>query len=127
MSVAVVTEHVPINEVVNHITRKDIILSKLKILNFSLQKDFGIEKPKIAVLGLNPHAGDEGFGWQRRRDQFIKPAVKDAKQQNIFVFGTYSADAFFARGMYEKFDAVLGHVSRPGIDSISNLLPLVKV
>ena len=58
--VALLTEHVPLSEVAGHITR-EAIYSKLKILNESLQKDFGIEKPKIAVLGLNPHAGDEGL------------------------------------------------------------------
>src|SRR5580698_8929675 len=103
--VGLVTEHVPISEVAKHITRENI-LSKLNILKESLAKDFGIDKPKIAVLGLNPHAGDEGL-IGKEDEEVIKPAIKDAKQHNMLVFGPYSADAFFARSQHQKFDAVL--------------------
>ncbi len=119
LRVAVVTEHVPISDVAKFIS-KELILSKLKILNFSLQKDFGIEKPKIAVLGLNPHAGDEGLVG-KEEETIIKPAIKDAKQQNIFSFGPYSADAFFARGMYENFDAVLAMYHDQGLIPFKSL------
>ena len=71
----------------------------------SLIKDFGIDKPKIAVLGLNPHAGDEGL-IGKEEEEIIKPAVKDAKH-SMLVFGPFSADAFFARNQQTKFDAVL--------------------
>lgn len=105
MRVAPLTEHVPIAEVAKHITKENI-LRKLKIINQSLQKDFDVNKPKIAVLGLNPHAGDEGLiGGEE--ETIIKPAIQEAKQNNMMVYGPYSADAFFARGMYAKFDAVL--------------------
>jgi 4-hydroxythreonine-4-phosphate dehydrogenase len=119
MRVAVVTEHVPVSEIAKHITKENI-LSKLKILNRSLQKDFGIEKPKIAVLGLNPHAGDEGL-IGNEEETIIKPAIKDAKQQNILAFGPYSADAFFARGQHEKFDAVLAMYHDQGLIPFKSL------
>ena len=110
--VALLTEHIPISEVAMHITR-EAILSKLNLINQSLMKDFGIEKPKIAVLGLNPHAGDEGL-IGREEEDIIKPAIKDAKHQ-MLVMGPYSADAFFARGHHEKFDAVLAMYHDQGL------------
>ena len=111
--VALVTEHVPVNEVAKHIT-KESVLSKLNIINASLQKDFGIDKPRIAVLGLNPHAGDEGLVGNEE-EIIIKPAIKEAKNNNILAVGPYSADAFFARRQFEKFDAVLAMYHDQGL------------
>jgi 4-hydroxythreonine-4-phosphate dehydrogenase len=111
--VALVTEHVPVQEVAKHIT-KESILSKLQIINKSLQKDFGIDKPRIAVLGLNPHAGDEGL-IGNEEETIIKPAIKEAKNNNILALGTYSADAFFARRSYHHFDAVLAMYHDQGL------------
>ena len=111
--VALVTEHVPVNEIAKHITKENII-SKLKIINQSLQKDFGIDKPRIAVLGLNPHAGDEGL-IGNEEEMIIKPAIKEAKNNNLLVIGPYSADAFFARRSFEKFDAVLAMYHDQGL------------
>jgi 4-hydroxythreonine-4-phosphate dehydrogenase len=119
MRVALLTEHVAIKDVAQFIT-KDAILSKLKIINDSLKKDFGINKPKIAVLGLNPHAGDEGLVGKEEKE-IIKPAVADAKQKGIFCFGPYSADAFFARGNHEKFDAVLALYHDQGLIPFKSL------
>ncbi len=119
MRVAPLTEHVPIKDVVQYITKENI-LRKLKILNHSLQKDFDINKPKIAVLGLNPHAGDEGL-IGTEEETIIKPAIKEAKQNNMMVFGPYSADAFFARGTYEKFDAVLSMYHDQGLIPFKSL------
>ncbi|MFI5188346.1 MAG: 4-hydroxythreonine-4-phosphate dehydrogenase PdxA [Chitinophagales bacterium] len=116
--VALVTEHLPVGEIAQHIT-KEIILSKLNILNYSLIKDFGIEKPKIAVLGLNPHAGDEGLIGKEEEEQ-IKPAIKEAKQSMI-VTGPFSADAFFARRHYEQFDAVLAMYHDQGLIPFKSL------
>jgi 4-hydroxythreonine-4-phosphate dehydrogenase len=116
--VALVTEHVPIKEVAQNITR-EIILSKLNILNQSLIKDFGIDKPKIAVLGLNPHAGDEGL-IGKEEEESIRPAIKDAKQTMI-VTGPYSADAFFARRYYKRFDAVLAMYHDQGLIPFKSL------
>ena len=111
--VALVTEHVPVNEISKQIT-KDKIASKLQIINTSLQKDFGIDKPRIAVLGLNPHAGDEGLVGNEE-ETIIKPAIKEAKNNNILAVGPYSADAFFARRSFEQFDAVLAMYHDQGL------------
>jgi 4-hydroxythreonine-4-phosphate dehydrogenase len=113
LKVGLVTEHIPISQVAQHITR-EAILSKLHLLHQSLRKDFGIDKPRIAVLGLNPHAGDEGL-IGNEEEKIIKPAIQNAKQQNIMVFGPYSADAFFARRSYLQFDAVLAMYHDQGL------------
>jgi 4-hydroxythreonine-4-phosphate dehydrogenase len=110
--VALVTEHVAVKEVAQSITREAIV-SKLNILNYSLIKDFGIEKPKVAVLGLNPHASDEGL-IGNEEEEIIKPAMKEAKQTMI-ITGPYSADAFFARRHYLRFDAVLAMYHDQGL------------
>lgn len=111
--VALVTEHVPVADVARHIT-KEKILSKLSLIHQSLQKDFGIDKPRIAVLGLNPHAGDEGLVGNEE-ETIIKPAIKEAKNSNMLVVGPYSADAFFARRSFERFDAVLAMYHDQGL------------
>jgi len=121
MRVGLVTEHIPVNELPKHITR-EAILSKLAILKDSLNRDFGIDKPKIAVLGLNPHAGDEGLVG-KEEEEIIKPAIKEFKQSNnnVIVTGPYSADAFFARGNHEKFDAVLAMYHDQGLIPFKSL------
>lgn len=111
--VALVTEHVPVKEIAQHITKEKII-SKLNIIHQSLQQDFGIDKPRIAVLGLNPHAGDEGL-IGNEEEEIIKPAIREAKNNNLLVVGPYSADAFFARSSYEHFDAVLAMYHDQGL------------
>jgi len=115
---ALVTEHVTVGEIAKHIT-KDKIKQKLAILNASLQKDFGVDKPRIAVLALNPHAGDEGL-IGKEEIEIIKPAIKESKQ-NMLVFGPYSADAFFARGAHEKFDGVLAMYHDQGLIPFKSL------
>lgn len=119
LRIGLVTEHVPIRDVAQNIT-KEIIAGKLKILHASLQRDFGIMKPRIAVLGLNPHAGDEGLVG-REEEEVIKPAIKEAKQNNMLVTGPFSADAFFARGQYDKFDAVLAMYHDQGLIPFKSL------
>jgi 4-hydroxythreonine-4-phosphate dehydrogenase len=116
--VGLVTEHVPVSEIIKFITR-EAILSKLNILKDSLVRDFGIDKPRIAVLGLNPHAGDEGL-IGREEEDIIKPAIKDAKH-NMLVFGPYSSDAFFARNQQQKFDAVLAMYHDQGLIPFKSL------
>ncbi|MBN8664353.1 MAG: 4-hydroxythreonine-4-phosphate dehydrogenase PdxA [Chitinophagales bacterium] len=118
MRVGLVTEHVPVAELGKHIT-KEAIISKLKIIHSSLQKDFGIDKPRIAVLGMNPHSGDEGL-IGNEEESVIKPAIKESKQ-HIMVFGPYSADAFFARGQHERFDAVLAMYHDQGLIPFKSL------
>jgi len=120
MRVGLVTEHVAVKDIAQHVTRQNIF-SKLEIMNNSLKRDFGITKPKIAVLGLNPHAGDEGL-IGKEEEEIIRPAIKDAKQQkDIFCFGPYSADAFFARGHHEKFDGVLAMYHDQGLIPFKSL------
>ena len=119
IKVALLTEHVAVKDIAQHITKENI-LSKLQIMNASLKKDFGITKPKIAVLGLNPHAGDEGL-IGKEDEEIIKPAIKDAKQKDVFCFGPYPADAFFARGHYEKFDGVLAMYHDQGLIPFKSL------
>jgi len=116
--VGLVTEHVPVKDIAKYITRENI-LSKLNILRDSLVKDFGIDKPRIAVLGLNPHAGDEGL-IGKEEEEIIKPAIKDAKH-NMLVFGPYSADAFFARSYHTRFDAVLAMYHDQGLIPFKSL------
>lgn len=119
IKVGLVTEHVPVKEIAAHITKENI-LSKLSILHASLKKDFNIDKPKIAILGLNPHAGDEGLIGSEE-EEIIKPAIKEAKQRNMLAMGPYSADAFFARAQYNKFDAVLAMYHDQGLIPFKSL------
>ncbi len=116
--VGLLSEHVPVSEAAKYVTR-DNILSKLSIINNSLIKDFGIDKPKVAVLGLNPHAGDEGL-IGREEEEIIKPAIKDARHF-MLAMGPYSADGFFARRHYEKFDAVLAMYHDQGLIPFKSL------
>jgi len=119
IKVGLVTEHLPVKDIASHITKENIV-RKLFILDASLRKDFDIERPKIAVLGLNPHAGDEGL-IGNEEEQIIKPAIKEAKQHNMIVMGPFSADAFFARGQYNKFDAVLAMYHDQGLIPFKSL------
>lgn len=113
LKVALVTEHVPIAKVADLITKENL-LSKLALLKDTLVKDFGIDKPRIAVLGLNPHAGDDGqIGTEDKN--IIKPVIEQLQQQGQLVYGPYSADAFFARGSYTQFDAVLAMYHDQGL------------
>ena len=111
--IGVATGHVPLTKVSQMIT-KDLILAKLRLMNQSLLEDFGIVKPKIAVLGLNPHAGDSGL-LGNEEQEFIIPAITDANGENILAFGPYSPDGFFATNMQYKFDAVLAMYHDQGL------------
>ncbi|MEO6637534.1 MAG: 4-hydroxythreonine-4-phosphate dehydrogenase PdxA [Ginsengibacter sp.] len=117
--VGLVTEHVPVKDIAGYIT-KERIVSKLNILHASLKRDFDIERPKIAVLALNPHAGDEGLIGSEE-EEIIKPAIKEAKQHNMLVSGPFSADAFFARGYQNRFDAVLAMYHDQGLIPFKSL------
>ena len=119
MRVALLTEHVPVKDIAQFVTR-DNIISKLQVINNSLKRDFNINKPRIAVLALNPHAGDEGL-IGKEEEEIIKPALKEAKHRDIFCFGPYPADAFFARGQHEKFDAVLAMYHDQGLVPFKSL------
>ncbi|MEP6465933.1 MAG: 4-hydroxythreonine-4-phosphate dehydrogenase PdxA [Parafilimonas sp.] len=119
LRVALVTEHVPVKDIAAHISKESIV-SKLHILHESLRRDFGIEKPKIAVLGLNPHAGDEGLVGTEEQT-IIKPAIKELRDRGMMAFGPFSADAFFARSQYQDFDAVLAMYHDQGLIPFKSL------
>ncbi|MCK5170323.1 MAG: 4-hydroxythreonine-4-phosphate dehydrogenase PdxA [Bacteroidales bacterium] len=113
LKVGVVTTHLPLNKVSEAIT-EEAILSKLRIMNKSLIQDFGIRKPKIAVLGLNPHAGDNGLLGIEEVDIII-PALKKAKEEGILALGPYPADGFFGSDNFKKFDAILAMYHDQGL------------
>ena len=111
--VGVLTGHVPLTRVAEYVT-KDNILNKLHILNKSLIVDFLIRKPRIAVLGLNPHAGDNGLTGDEEIKEII-PALKAARDENINAFGPFSADGFFGSDTFRKFDAVIAMYHDQGL------------
>ncbi|RYD52446.1 MAG: 4-hydroxythreonine-4-phosphate dehydrogenase PdxA [Sphingobacteriales bacterium] len=113
LRVALVTEHLPVSAIAAHITT-DRVLQKLTLFRNTLVQDFGIDKPRIAVLGLNPHAGDGG-AIGSEEDTLIKPAIDQAQQNGILAFGPYAADAFFARGSYTGFHGVLAMYHDQGL------------
>jgi 4-hydroxythreonine-4-phosphate dehydrogenase len=113
LRVALATEHIPIEKVASSITH-EVLQSKLTLLRDSLVKDFGIDKPRIAVLGLNPHAGDEGSIGNQEQN-IIKPIVEQWQQNGHLVYGPYSADAFFAKGNYKNFDGILAMYHDQGL------------
>lgn len=113
MRVALVCNHTPIAEVAETVT-EERILAKLKVLNESLKNDFSIEKPRIAVLALNPHAGDNGL-IGTEEETVIAPAIRKANDENIWAFGPYAADGFFGAGQYVHFDAVLAMYHDQGL------------
>lgn len=113
LRVAVVTGHIPVSEIASTLT-EDLIMEKLKIFNKSLLEDFSIRKPKIAVLGLNPHAGDKGVIGNEDVDVIAK-VVKQAQEQNICCFGPIPADGFFGSGDFKKYDGILAMYHDQGL------------
>lgn len=113
LKVGVVTDHIPLAQVPGSIT-KERILSKLRLMDASLRRDFGIHKPRIAVLGLNPHCGDGGL-LGTEEQQIIFPAVQEATAEGILAFGPYSPDGYFGLGNYSRFDATLAMYHDQGL------------
>ncbi len=113
LKVAVVTGHIPVAQVGQELTSEKII-KKIRLLNQSLIEDFSIRKPKIAVLGLNPHAGDNGVIGNEEK-QIIIPAIDKVKEEGILAFGPYPADGFFGNSTYKQFDAVLAMYHDQGL------------
>ena len=113
LKIGVVTGHIALKDVAKSIT-KEKILSKLRLIKASLERDFGVDAPKIAVLGLNPHCGDGGLLGDEEQ-QIILPAVQEANAEGILAFGPYSPDGFFGLGNYSKFDAVLAMYHDQGL------------
>ena len=113
LKIGLVTEHIPVKEIASHITRDRVEL-KIRLLELSLKKDFNISKPKIAVLGLNPHAGDEGL-LGTEEQAIIKPVIAELKAKGKLIMGPFPADGFFASGQYAKYDAVLAMYHDQGL------------
>ncbi|MCH4829936.1 MULTISPECIES: 4-hydroxythreonine-4-phosphate dehydrogenase PdxA [Flavobacterium] len=113
LRIGLLTDHVPINEVASHLT-EDLIFKKIKTINHSLIQDFQINRPKIAVLGLNPHSGDHGVIGQEE-EKVLKPTLKKLFEEGIMVFGPFSADGFFGSAQYEKYDAVVATYHDQGL------------
>lgn len=117
--VALVTEHMPLSEVAASITA-DRIIQKAQLIKQALIKDFGIAQPKIAILGLNPHASDDGLIGTEEQNSIL-PAVEKLQQAGVLAFGPYSADAFFAHHRYQQFDVVLAMYHDQGLIPFKSL------
>lgn len=113
LRVGLVTEHVPLQQVTSLIT-KERIEGKLAVMENSLKKDFGISKPRIAVLGLNPHAGDNGLIGQED-EQILKPVVNEWRNKGKLVFGPFPADGLFGSAQYTKYDGILAMYHDQGL------------
>lgn len=113
LRVGLLTDHVPLNEVSSHLT-EELIIRKIETIRKSLIQDFSIVKPKIAVLSLNPHAGDGGV-IGKEDDLVLRPALKKIFDSGTMVFGPFPADGFFGSGQYEKYDAVVATYHDQGL------------
>jgi len=119
LRVGLVTEHIPVKEISSFITRERVEL-KIRLMEFTLKKDFLISKPKIAVLGLNPHAGDEGLLGNEEID-VIKPVIQDLKSKGKLIFGPFPADGFFASGQHSKYDGIVAMYHDQGLVAFKTL------
>ena len=111
--VALVTTHLPISKIAENITAERIV-EKLKIFKDTLRSDFAIVHPRIAVLALNPHAGENGLLGSEEQDTII-PAIKEAKEQGVECYGPYAADGFFGSGLFKHFDGILAMYHDQGL------------
>lgn len=119
LRVALVTAHLPLRKVPDAITKENI-LEKLESFERSLRKDFAIEKPRIAVLSLNPHAGENGLLGDEEAE-IIAPAIEEARNRRILAFGPYASDGFFGAGNHTRFDGVLAMYHDQGLTAFKTL------
>lgn len=119
LKVALVTTHLPIKDVASAIT-KEAIVEKAILLNNSLKRDFGLTRPRIAVLALNPHAGDDGL-LGKEENEVIMPAIAELESKGVMAFGPYAADGFFGSGNYRHYDAVLAMYHDQGLAPFKTL------
>ncbi len=119
LKVGLVTEHIPVKDISSFITRERVEL-KIRLMELTLKKDFLISKPKIAVLGLNPHAGDEGLLGKEEID-VIRPVIQDLKTKGKLIFGPYPADGFFASGQHSKYDGIVAMYHDQGLVAFKTL------
>ncbi|MFB6305699.1 MAG: 4-hydroxythreonine-4-phosphate dehydrogenase PdxA, partial [Flavobacteriales bacterium] len=113
LRVGLVTSHIPLNKVTREITTEKI-LSRARIMEKSLRMDFGLEKPKIAILNIDPHCGDKGMIGNMDKEK-VTPAVEQLQAENLMVLGPYSSDGFFGSGNYRNFDGVLSMYHDQGL------------
>jgi len=119
MRVALVTIHTPVSKIAENITKEEVY-NKIIALNQSLRRDFGIQRPKIAVLALNPHAGEEGLIGTEETETII-PAIEEARKKKVECFGPYAADGFFGHGQYTAFDGILAMYHDQGLAPFKTL------
>ncbi len=113
LRVGLLTDHVPVKDVPSRINAK-LIKTKIGTIKESLRKDFGISKPRIAVLGINPHVGDNGVIGTEDQDTLI-PALEELREDGNIIFGPYAADSFFGNKKFKEFDAVLASYHDQGL------------
>lgn len=113
LRIGLLTDHIPVNEVSKHLTA-ELLEQKVQIITNTLMQDFGISKPKIAVLGLNPHCGDNGV-IGKEDEEIIRPTIKKMFDSGTMVFGPYASDSFFGSFQYEKYDAILAMYHDQGL------------
>ena len=113
IKIGLLTDHVAVKDVANEIT-PELIKEKITTINESLKKDFCIGRPKIAVLGINPHSGDNGV-IGKEDDEVLKPVIETLYNNKVMVFGPYAADSFFGSNNYKKFDAVIASYHDQGL------------
>ncbi|CAM1348773.1 4-hydroxythreonine-4-phosphate dehydrogenase PdxA [Tenacibaculum insulae] len=113
LRIGLITGHIPISKVAETIT-PELIKEKVEVMHASLKQDFGINKPKIAILGLNPHCGDNGI-IGKEDDEITRPTINEIKETGKLVFGPYAADGFFGSETYKQFDGVLAMYHDQGL------------
>ena len=121
MRVGLVTIHVPVAVVAQSLS-KELIVERIKQMNASMRQDFGVVRPKVAVLALNPHAGDGGLLGKEEQD-IIKPAIVEAYEDGVLAFGPFAADGFFASGQFKNYDAILAMYHDQGLAPFKTLTP----
>ena len=121
MRVGLATIHIPVSEVADHLS-KELIVERINQINASMREDFGVVRPKVAVLALNPHAGDGGL-LGKEENEVIKPAIVDCFERDILAFGPFAADGFFASGQFKNYDAILAMYHDQGLAPFKTLTP----
>ena len=121
MRVGLVTIHVPVAQVAESLS-KDLIVERINQMNASMRQDFGVVRPKVAVLALNPHAGDGGL-LGKEEQEIIKPAIVEAYEAGVLAFGPFAADGFFASGQFKNYDAILAMYHDQGLAPFKTLTP----
>ncbi len=121
MRVGLATIHIPVSQVASALS-KELIEQRIEQINSSMRQDFGIVRPRIAVMALNPHAGDGGL-LGSEESEIIKPAIVESYEKGILAFGPFAADGFFASGQYKNYDAILAMYHDQGLAPFKTLTP----